>query len=351
MRALASIAIGPLALALACSSKASSPAPGASATPREATAPAPAPHMKMLTPDIRALPEPAIALPMTESFRLLDAGAAPRAPRRYRWDRDNREAVVEAALRSRRLTAGTWSAALAVPPVREGFGAIVEPAPGGGARLSFRGLTAAVVGPADDDARARADEYLAEFRALIEHRRGTLQLDDRGRITTVAFDDVPAGGGDPRAVDEVWQRWLAAAVPLPEEPVGTGARWRVVTVLRAGAAVVKQTAEYTLVEARPDRWIVDEDIRRIGEDQLVDGHGLPADAIAELIALFRASHGRVELTPASPWPAAGRVTTELRVHAKVGVPGQGVREDLSEDTGTLSFTARVVGAGAARDPQ
>jgi hypothetical protein len=309
-------------------------------------APAAGPRVKVITPDVRSLPEPPIALPMTESFRLLDAGAAPRARLRYAWDpKANRELTVDATLTTRRLAGdGTWGAPLAVPTVREGFGVIATPTADGGATLAFRGVTATIVGTPDADARARADEYLASFRDHVEHRRGTIAADARGRVGRIAFADAapaaPAKAAPDRAIDDVTERWLAASVPLPDEPIGAGARWRVVTVLRAGAAIVKQSADYTLVEARPDRWIVEVDVRRVGEDQLVDATGLPPGSVVELIALFREHKGRVELSPSLPWPIAGTLSTELRVHARIGVPGQGVREDLTEDTGTLTFASK-----------
>jgi hypothetical protein len=329
----------------ACGRGASAPAQGSGAASSTSTSDASTggPRMHMLRPDIRSLPQPAIALPMTESFTLVDAGAAPRARLRFAWDpHASREVVVAAALSSRRMEGNAWSDPLAVPAIREGFGVTTTPAAGGGATIAFRGLDAAVDGTPPPDQAARADEYLADFRDHLQRRRGTIVADDRGRLSGFAFDDaspLKAGSHD-RATDDLTERWLAAAVPLPDEAVGPGARWRVVTALRAGAAIVKQTAEYTLVEARPDRWIVDEVVRRIGEDQLVDAPGLPAGAIAELIALFREQRGRVELSRALPWPVAGQVTTELRVHVKLGVPGAGVREELTEDTGTLSFSSK-----------
>jgi hypothetical protein len=300
------------------------------------------PRVKMISPDIRSLPEPRITLPLVESFRLLDAGAAPRAPLRYTWDaKANRALVVEASLRSRRLADGTWSDALAVAPVREGLGFITQPTTGGAATLSFRGLIGEVGASSDAAARARAEEYLSGFRTLIEHRRGTATIDDRGQLSGLVFADAAADAGTrDRAVDETLQRWIAAAVPLPAEPIGKGARWRVATVLRAGPGVIKQTAEYTLVEARPDRWVIDTDVRRIGEDQLVSAAGLPDGSVAELIALFRENQGRVELSPSLPWPIAGTVTTELRVHLRLGVPGEPVHEEMTEDLGTLTFSVK-----------
>ena len=297
----------------------------------------PTPHVAFLSPDIRSLPEPKIQLPRQESARLLAPGASPRIRLRYHWvPRASHEVTATAKLRSRRLVDGKWTDATEVPPVREGFGFIIQPSHGAD-KLSFRGLIAAVVGSPDDAARARADEYLSRFRGLLEHRRGTGVLDDRGQLGAVVFADDAPGQPSEHAADELHQRWLAAAVPLPAEPVGKGARWRVVTVLRAGAAVIKQTAEYTLVEVRPDRWVIDEDVRRIGERQLVDAPQMPNGTIAELIALFRESKGRVEVSPDVPWPVAGTLTTELRIHARFGLPGSGVHEDITEDTGTITF--------------
>jgi len=336
---------GAVIVALAACGRAGSapdpPTAGLDDQDARAIAPASTPQVKILRPDIRSLPAPTIALPVRESIRVIDAGAAPRAPLRYRWDASaNREVVVEARLTSRRLADGAWSAPMPIAPIREGFGLITQPLAGGGARLSFRGAVAEVVAGKDAAAAARATEYLATYRALLEHRRGDAPLDDRGQLGAPAFADAPPASSNDRAVDEVTQRWLEAAVPLPEPAIGKGARWRVVTALRAGAAVVKQTADYALVEARPDRWIIDVDVRRIGEDQLVDAPGMPTGTVAELIALFRENRGRVELSPSLPWPIAGTLTTELRVHAKLGVPDVGVREDLSEDTGTLTFSTR-----------
>jgi hypothetical protein len=300
--------------------------------------------MKVIRPDIRSMPEPVIALPLTEAFALVDAGATPRAKLRYAWDaKANRELTVLAALTSRRLApSGAWSDPVTVPPVREGFGVIATPIAGGGATLAFRGLAATVAGTPSGDAKDRADEYLVEFRDRIEHRRGTIASDDRGRLGAIAFADSapPAAGSHDRAIDDVTERWLAAAVPLPDEAIGPGARWRVVTVLRAGAAVVKQTADYTLVEVRADRWIIDEDVKRIGDDQLVEAPGLPQGAIAELIGLFRENKGKVEVSRNLPWPIAGTLDVELRAQMRLGIPGEGVHEDVTEDLGTLTFSAK-----------
>lgn len=344
------LSVAVLALALGCGSSGGSPivgsgggagsGPGSGDTVEVATDAA-GPRVKMITPDIRTLPEPIIELPREESARLLAPGAAPRAPLRYAWRAGlPREVVLEARLRSRRLDAGVWSAVVDIPPVREGFGLDLTPATDGGATLAFRGLVSSVVGDPGDVDRARAREYLAQFRHLIEHRRGTARVDARGRLTNVRFSDESPATAPTSARDEVAQRWLAVAVPLPEEPVGVGGAWRVVTVLRAGAAVVKQTAEYTLVARTADRWTIEVVVRRIGEEQLVDVPGLPRGTIAELVAMFRELKGTVEIDPSLPWPVAGALTAELRVHARFGVPDRGVVEDITEDTGALTLTSK-----------
>ncbi|MCE9580457.1 MAG: hypothetical protein K8W52_45480 [Deltaproteobacteria bacterium] len=319
---------------------------GAGSGPGTASASAPetdagGPQLKMITPDIRTLPEPVIELPKEESTRLLAPGAEPRAPLRYAWQAQHpREVTVEARIKSRRLDAGAWSPQAEVPAVREGFGFDAAPAADGSATLAFRGLVSSIVGDPTDADRARAGEYLAQFRQLIEHRRGTAIVDARGRLTNVRFSDESPTAPSMTARDEVAQRWLAVAVPLPDEPIGLGGSWRVVTVLRAGAAVVKQTADYTLVARTADRWTIDVALRRIGEEQLVDVPGMPRGTVAELVAMFRELKGRVVVEPSLPWPVSGALSSELRVHAKFGVPNQGVVEDITEDIGALTLTSK-----------
>jgi hypothetical protein len=291
---------------------------------------APTPVAPPSAPREVTLEAPEIELPHQESFRLLSPGAAPRQALRYRWKPDAaREVHARATIRSRRLSAGAWSEPVAVPPLDEGFAVTPAPGDGGSASLLVRGLPSATPG----------GDAVARWKALVENKRATIAVDDRGQIGRVTLAEDPGGGSRRASSDEIAQRWLTAAVPLPAEPIGKGARWRVVTVLRSGEAVVKQTAEYTLVQVRKNGWVIDVVNRRVAEQQTMMPAGLPKGTTAELVALFRILEGRVTVAPDLPWPT-GSLTAELRVHGRVATPGQPAQEHVTEDTGTIQFAAK-----------
>jgi hypothetical protein len=199
-----------------------------------------------------------------------------------------------------------------------------------------------------------ADAYLAPWRTLLQGRPIALDLDDRGAVTAIRFDDDPSGATSARARDELVQRLLALIVPLPAEPVGTGASWRVVTILRQGPAVAKQTATYTLIARGPRRWKLHVVLRRVGQRQQIVDPALPRAASAELVAMFRALEGDVEVDPALPLIAGGTLTIESRLHARLqppapaGQPRPAIIEQMFEDTGKVSFArCRPVAASSA----
>jgi hypothetical protein len=284
---------------------------------------------RVVTPDVTLPAPPPVPMPQQASFQLLAPGAAPRARLRYRYAEGTHRVIAEARIRSRRLGSGGWSEAVQVPPFEEGFEIAINAPRESSATLLVRGLPATV----------DAGDAGARWKVLIENKRGQVAIDDRGQLGDIALAEDPTGERSRAALDEIAQRWLTALVPLPAEPVGKGARWKVVTLLRAGDAVVKQTVEYTLVEKRKDAWVIDVLNKRVAEQQTMMPAGLPKGTLAELIALFRQVQGRVTVKPDLPWPD-GELSVELRVHGRLAIPGKPVDEHVTEDIGTIALRRR-----------
>ena len=217
-----------------------------------------------------------------------------------------------------------------LPVIRDGFH--VQPI--ANQPLLVRPLAATISGAATP----LAEQYVAPWKAKLQDRRISIALDPRGQLGAVIFNDDPGMLRSGPAKDEVVQRLLAIAIPVPAEPVAPGAKWEVVTVLRQGPIYVKQTATYTLVARTKAAWRLHVKLLRVGEEQRVTDPALPKGVTADLIALFRLLEGDVEIDPRYPLIARGAYTVESRLHAKLQVPGQPAVEQLSEDTGTLTFS-------------
>jgi hypothetical protein len=263
------------------------------------------------TPRVVELPEPEVALPKELAAELLDAGAEEhRSALRYALAADTSHYVVRTELTTRELDGGAWRAPTKLP-------AIVTPLDVGVARAggaSWQPLAGSIDGRAD----VTAQGYLAPWNTLAGHAFA-IPLDPRGRLTAPVDHDASS--------DEMVQRLLAMAVPLPSEPIGEGAKWRVVTALRQQAAVIKQTATYTLVSARRP-WKIAVDIQRLAEPQRFGD--------VELVAIVRRLTGTVEVDPARPLPVAGTLDVKSTVHVR-----RGNRENIVEDTGTVKLERKA----------
>jgi hypothetical protein len=326
-----------LACALAvvgCQGKKAKPADQAAATDAGVTGP----RLRSLPPSPTVFPpEPPAEMPRELRFQLLEPGKGKRARLRYRGGGAARELPARAVVTTHAYADGTWSDELTLAPVRDGFGISVDPAGAPGAYLvHLRPLAATVDGAgATPAALAAAEGFVTRWRSLLEKRRADVTIDARGRLTAAVFlDDPAAGQSDAR--DELVQRWLGLAVPLPEEPVAPGARWRVVTLLRTGGAVVRQNALYTLVSAGDAEWTVEVSAERIGQPQDISIPGV-AGSPGELVALRRVVTGTFTLAPADPLPLRGTLTAEVSTHARFRLPGGRSSERYTDDRATITL--------------
>jgi hypothetical protein len=283
--------------------------------------------------------EPVIVLPKQESFTLLAPGTGAKAALRYQLAAATSESHGQTRLESRRLSGGTWGPVVKLPPIDDGFAITIEA--DRKRPLGFRPLVGTIGGTTQTP---EAEQYLATWRT-IEKRMFGVVFDDRGQLGEISFADDPTMTRSGEAKDELVQRLLATVIPLPDEPVGTGAKWRVVTILRQRPAIVKQTATYTLT-ARDKRWRIGVEVTRIGEPQVVTDPNLPKGAAANILALVRKLHGTVDLDPTRPLPT-GTLAVESTLHARIAIPGPDptkdpgrVEELILDDHGTVQLTAK-----------
>lgn len=315
---------------------------GSAARPAEAVE---GPRARPLTvgPSQGVLEAPRLDLPKLESLALLSAGTGPKERLRYRLADEPFDHIVETQLSSRELApGGQLGAPVALPAIRDGFG--VSHFAGQPAELGLRALPAEIAAggaSAAAPAAQAAERYVASWRAKLQNRRATIGFTDRGHLGPFRFNDDPTDARSAAAKDELSQRLLALVVPLPEEPVGAGARWEAVAILRQGPLFVKQTALYTLTHRAAGTWQIRVELRRVAEEQTVTDPALPAGASADLLAMSRRLEGELTLDPRRPFPDRGTLSITSSLHLRLRSPGRPPLEQFSEDTGTVAFSTRA----------
>ena len=286
---------------------------------------------ELAKPKVVVMDEPKIDLPSQESFRLLDPGTGAHAVLRYGAATQPWTVTATSELQTRHLTDGTWSAPLAIP--KFGIGLTVTPDAKAPNRFGLRILPAQVSTPSPE-----VDQRLARWRALLAGRVVTAELDDRGQITSLIFNDDPTLARSSEARDALFEALFSGVVPLPIEPVGLHASWRVVTVLRLGPAYGKQTATYTLLERSATRWKIHVKQQRVAEEQRINDPKIPAGVTMDLVALFRSVETDVEIDPARRVSGGGAGSSEQRMHIRFTKGTTNKSEQMFEDTGALSST-------------
>ena len=317
-------------IALAACSERPSPSAGKGTGAGTGSGSAQMPSVKHYTPERTTIESPPIVLPKQESFRLIAKGKGPKATLRYPPLAAQVEHRLETKLVSRQLEGAAFSKPVTLPPIRDGF--LIQPI--ADKPLLFRPLAVALGGPT----HPLAEQYIASWKAKLQDRRISVALDVRGQLGAIIFNDDPANQRSGPAKDELVQRLLAMAVPVPTEPVAVGAKWDVVTVLRQGPIYVRQTGTYTLTSRTKTAWKLHVKLLRVAEEQRVTDPSLPKGVTADLIALFRVLEGDVEIEPHWPLVARGSYSIESRMHAKLQAPGQPAVEQITEDTGTVTFS-------------
>lgn len=186
------------------------------------------------------------------------------------------------------------------------------------------GVTADVVyGKASVDIAglpAAAEPMLTQALALVE---GTTARVDYARNGTLRSSELELGAEAPdlvgRLLDNIASQGFALAVPFPDEEVGVGARWRVVTTMDVGGNATTVTSTYDLTEVDESGYTVT--VTSENETE-------PGDTVAGKV-LAGSSSASGTITGRTGFLAPVRVESELSGTSAVEVGGQRVESSFA----------------------
>jgi hypothetical protein len=211
-----------------------------------------------------------------ESMKLLDAGQSPRRTLRYEWRLDQKEQLsmeLRTAVSTENM--GGPQAEVPLPAVR--IVIAVDPqniTPDRDLRYVWR-VTSATVDAADETPAQIAEGIRAEVAEIARLSGGAL-VTNRGLAKEVTIDT--RGGGKPsgtgQMAETIRQTLRDIAAPLPDEPVGIGARWRKLSQSDDNDTLVTQAETFRLAELQGDRGALDDSLAQTAPPQV-----LPAPAL------------------------------------------------------------------------
>jgi hypothetical protein len=224
---------------------------------------------------------------------LIDPGAEPRLALRYRLTEGAREALVmRTNLTIDTTTDGMPTPTVEYPPVVMNLRLHIASKPSASqARYTFA-LEAVDV----EDAPGVRPEVLESMR---QHFREVTGMTGSAHVDTRGFNwdarmDLPRDmtPAIQQMMDSASQSMDQVSAPLPEEPVGQGARWELQQTIEQNGVTLQQTTRFELIELDGTRGILATTIAQHADRQPMTVSGVPAGT-AEMLSLDSAGSGRI----------------------------------------------------------
>ena len=111
------------------------------------------------------------------------------------------------------------------------------------------------------------------------------------------------------------------AAPLPEEPVGKGARWKVLYHLNMNGIEIYQVGEFALVEFDGDKLTLEVEMWQRAPKQFISPSGMPKGSRAEIERMASSGKGTMKLTLDQLTPES-QLTMESALSANLDIHGQ-----------------------------
>ncbi len=258
------------------------------------------------------------------TIELVDAGNEPRTPLRYALVAGTSFAATQTVDQTiEQIDGDGVRTTTQVPTIILGLQTdVAEVLPDGTFRTTFAFTSVDTKG--DGTARS-ADQALAIELQLndIVGSSGETTATARGVVLDAGYD-IP--GSLPAAIKTVLEQFetqlQSVSPPLPEEPVGAGARWRVTTQLELAGVEAEQRYDFTLESVAGTGIDLTVELRQTARPQRFDPPGARSGDRYRLVALRARGSGSMSLDLATPVPLDADVTARSVQKTRVRQSGE-----------------------------
>lgn len=217
------------------------------------------------------------------------------------------------------------------PIIMEAEGKIHDVSPTGEADYS---LTITRADVQDDPAAPPA--VVGAIRSNLKGLEGlsnSATITDRGFVKNAQVSIPPTVPPEIRQVMEGMQQSLSQMTrPLPEEPIGVGARWEVEYLVSQNIMTVKQTAEVTLTALEGDVLTLSVKINQTADPQKINPPGMLPGSSAYLNSFTSSGEGITVLDLNKVLPTTGEMSVNSDMRMQIEIGSQ--KQEMSMKMGT-----------------
>lgn len=268
---------------------------------------------------------------------VLDAGAEPRRELRYQFDEGSSEkASMDLNIKMSMSMAGVPIPQINMPTIRILIGLDpIDVSDGGTARYEFDISSAELIENADTDPSIAG--AVQESLGQMSGTSGWSRIDSRGTILERDLE-LPSGDDDQlsRVLDSAEQSLEQMSVPLPAEPVGVGAKWRVTQETESGGFSVTQTAIYSLNSIEGNDLSLGVTLTQTASAQDVEMDGLPPGIETTLDSLDSTGTRTIQTNLNRLVPES---KTTLSMTIALGFSAQGQTQQIAMNLETIQAIA------------
>ncbi len=200
-----------------------------------------------------------------------------------------------------------------------------------------------VVGEPSMEADAAASPQLAEVMKTslgsLKGLSGAGTISSRGLVKKVEMQ-LPAGA-DPQArqaLNQVKDSVAQMAIPLPEEPVGPGAKWEFSRPIVSQGMTMDQTATYELVSVEGETIKAKTTVVQSAKNQKIESPAMPGLKV-DVVKMNGRGGGDLTFDLAQPFPLAANADLHSEITMGMNAGGQKQTIDMKLDFG-LQFQTR-----------
>jgi hypothetical protein len=233
-----------------------------------------------------------------------DAGAEPRSPLSLTLtEGDSQHSTMAMTMGLSMEINGHKVPTAEVPTMRMGMVIDITDVSEDGVVSSTFGYDDVTVDGDDDMAR-----QLEAKMAVLKDVHGTMQVTETGDFVSADLD-LPADL-DPTmrtTMANMKDQFANMMVPLPQEPVGVGARWTAHTESELNGINLTMDAHYRLVERDGDRVVLEVSLDQKAGDQVIELPNVPDGVVSHLSSMHLSGSSRVVVDLGHPLPVESRM--------------------------------------------